>query len=116
VSNLEVPSSRELLDDWLAVLTLIGTQSELSDEEAELMARAIGRHSLDIELESTVSPRDNELLAEFTSAIGELFNRQAKVHWLVEERLIDLLGQATGESRSDIVQRLALELAGDEAD
>ena len=112
VGNLEIPSSRELLDDWLAVLTIIGTQNELSEEESELMGKAVGGHSLDIELESAVSPRDNQLLADFTGAIGELFNRQTKVHWLVEERLIDLLGQATGQSRTEIVQRLALDLSG----
>lgn len=110
---MEVPSPRELLDDWLAVLTIIGTESELSDEEAEVMAGAVGGHSLDIDLESTVSHRDNQLLADFTAAIGELFNRQAKVHWLVEERLIDQLSQVTGQSRADIVQWLALDLSGD---
>jgi hypothetical protein len=112
VSNLQVPSTRELLDDWLAVLTVIGTEGQLSERDAELMTEAVGRHSLDVELESAVSQRDNQLLGEFTSAIGELFNRQAKVHWLVEERLIALLSEATGRTRAEIVQGLALDLSG----
>src|SRR5882757_161153 len=106
--GIVVPSSRELLDDWLAVLTLIGDPEQTPNGQRDLLGRAIGRHSFDIELETRVSRRDQQQLAAFTAAIGEMFNRQATVHWLVEERLIAVLGKATGESRAEIIQQLAL--------
>jgi len=109
--GIVVPSSRELLDDWLAVLTLIGDPEQAPNGPRELLGRAIGRHSFDIELETRVSRRDQEQLAAFTAAIGEMFSRQATVHWIVEERLITLLGNVTGESRSEVIQGLALDFS-----
>jgi len=106
--GIAVPSSRELLDDWLAVLTLMGERDASAGSAAEVFTRSIGRHSFDISLETRVTRRDREQLAAFTAAIGEVYNRQATVHWLVEERLIALLGKATGESRAGIIQQLAL--------
>jgi hypothetical protein len=106
--ELAIPSSRELLDDWLAVLTLMGERDASAGSAAEVFTRSIGRHSFDISLETRVTRRDREQLAAFTAAIGEVYNRQATVHWLVEERLIGLLAKATGESRAEIIQQLAL--------
>jgi tellurite resistance protein len=103
-----VPSARELLDDWLAVLTLMGERGQTADAAAEVFTRSIGRRGFTISLETRVTRRDQEQLAAFTAAIGETFNRQATVHWLVEERLIEALGRATGESRAEIIQQLAL--------
>ncbi|HWN34051.1 MAG TPA: hypothetical protein VNP03_14980 [Pseudonocardia sp.] len=106
--GIAVPSSRELLDDWLAVLTLMGERGQTAGGAAEVFTRSIGRRSFDISLETRVTRRDQQQLAAFTAAIGEMFNRQATVHWLVEERLIAALGMATGESRAEIIQQLAL--------
>jgi hypothetical protein len=106
--GIAVPSSRELLDDWLAVLTLMGERGATASGAAEAFTRSIGRRSFDISLETRVTRRDQQQLAAFTAAIGEMFNRQATVHWLVEERLIAVLGNATGESRAEINQQLAL--------
>jgi hypothetical protein len=109
--GIVVPSPRELLDDWLAVLTLIGDPEQTPNGQRELLGRAIGRHSFDIELETRVSRRDQEQLAAVTAAIGEMFSRQATVHWIVEERLISLLGNVTGESRAEVIQGLALDFS-----
>ncbi|MDT7601273.1 MAG: hypothetical protein QOK26_3350, partial [Pseudonocardiales bacterium] len=38
-------------------------------------------------------------------------SRQATVHWIVEERLMTVLGNATGESRAEIIQQLALDFS-----
>jgi hypothetical protein len=109
--GIAVPSSRELLDDWLAVLTLMGEHGQSAAGAAEAFTRSIGRHSFDIELETRVSRRDQEQLAAFTGAIAEMFSRQATVHWIVEERLMTVLGNATGESRAEIIQQLALDFS-----
>ncbi|HEX4247082.1 MAG TPA: hypothetical protein VH008_04390 [Pseudonocardia sp.] len=108
--GIAVPSTRELLDDWLAVLTLMGERDASAIGAAEVFTRSIGRRSFDISLETRVTRRDQQQLAAFTAAIGEMFNRQATAHWLVEERLIAALGNATGESRAEIIQQLALRL------
>jgi len=111
LDGIAVPSSRELLDDWLAVLTLLGERDRTPDVAAEVVTRSIGRHTFDIELETRVSRRDLALLAAFSGAIGEMFNRQAKVHWIIEERLIAVLGNATGQTRAQIIQGLALDFS-----
>jgi hypothetical protein len=33
------------------------------------------------------------------------------VHWIVEERLMTVLGNVTGESRAEIIQQLALDFS-----
>jgi hypothetical protein len=109
--GIEVPSTRELLDEWFAVLTLLGEREENPDALAGIVTRSIGRRVFDIELETPLSRADRARIDAFTGAIAELFNRQATMHWLVDERLIGLLGNARHESRAKIIQQLALDFA-----
>lgn len=68
--GIAVRSARELLDDWLAVLTLLGERDESPHAMAELVGHSIGRHSFDTELQAPLSAADRARLAGFTRAIG----------------------------------------------
>lgn len=106
--TITLPTERELLDEWLAVLTVMGEQLAGRTDPAAL--RAIGRRNFSIQLETPVSARDRQALGEFAAAVGELYNRQARAHWTASERLLDMVGQATGEPREVVLRRLAVAL------
>ncbi|GAA5156984.1 hypothetical protein GCM10023321_34290 [Pseudonocardia eucalypti] len=107
--SITLPTERELLDEWLAVLTVMGEQ--LAGRADRPVVNAIGRRNFSVQLETAVSARDRQALGEFTAAVGELYNRQSRAHWTVSEQLLGMVRNATGETREAVLRRLAVELS-----
>jgi hypothetical protein len=63
-----------------------------------------------IKLRGPVSEHDQQALAEGVAAMNTSRSRQAWLNHLIEAQLIIWLADATGQSRADIIQRLAIQL------
>jgi hypothetical protein len=107
---LRHPSPRELVNDWLVALTLMGedgkTPQQLMDQIAEVTQ--VGRDQPVVVITTPLPRRDVEAIEAAQQWYASARSRQAGVHVLVENLLIGWLTEATGHSRSEILQRLAL--------
>ena len=106
----EIPSSRELVDKWLAALTIMGEYQKTPKERLELIREVNQPGAIKVNLETPLSQRDQQVLADAIDEFSTLRSRQTGAHLLIEEILMKWLGEATGHSRSHIVQQLALKI------
>lgn len=98
---------RELLGDWLRSLTIIGEGKSIDDTLA-LIAKVnrVGVHNVPIR--TPLPPDDRQAMESVLAWNSEIRSRQAGVNLLVEQLLIRWLCEATGQTWSQVVQRLAL--------
>lgn len=97
---------REMLNDWIRTLTVIG-EGHSPDSALALIAKVNqpGQHLVQIR---TPLPQDDvQALNDSMAWLNENRSRQAGVSILVEQLLIQWLADATGQTWSEIVQRLA---------
>ncbi len=97
---------REVLDDWLRALTIL-SEGHSPEETFNLIAlvNQPGQHRVRIR---TPRPADDAHAVEDALPwYRDLLDRQVKVNLAIESILIGWLAESTGQSRNQIVQRLA---------
>lgn len=102
---------RAMLDDWLRALTVVGEGHTPADALA-LIAQVNQPQTVQVRIRTPLPSEDAQALRESLAWQHEARSRQAGVNLLVEDRLIRWLAEATGQSWSEIVQRLARDLNG----
>ncbi|MBO0879040.1 MAG: hypothetical protein J2P17_01375, partial [Mycobacterium sp.] len=98
---------RELMNEWLRTLTIIGEGKNIDDTIAMIASvNRTGTHAVPIR--TPLAPDDARTLESVLAWNSEIRSRQIGVNLLVENLLIHWLAEATGQKRSAIIQRLAL--------
>lgn len=98
---------RELMNDWLRSLTIVGEGTSIEDTLALIATvNQVGTHTVPIR--TPLPPDDAHALESVLAWNNEIRSRQAGVNLLVEQFLIRWLAEATGQTWNQIVQRLAL--------
>ncbi|WP_026212573.1 hypothetical protein [Longispora albida] len=105
-----MPSSRELVQEWIAALTILGDSSLTPRERTDLVAQVIPPPTLEVRISTPLPSEDMTAIQDAFSQAGWLHSRKTGVHLLVENQLIAWLSGETGETREQILQRLALTL------
>jgi hypothetical protein len=99
-----------LAEDWMRALTIV-VHSEPGTTPEQLIqsiAQANQPASVRVEISTPLPQHDIEVLEEARAWNAEVRSSQAKVNTLVDVLLIGWLAEASGQSRSEVVQRLAL--------
>lgn len=104
---LPVIDPRELMNEWLRSLTIIGEGKSI-DETFALIASVNDTATHSVPIRTPLPPDDARAMESVLSWNSELRSRQTGVNLLVEQLLIRWLADATGQSWNQIVQRLAL--------
>jgi hypothetical protein len=100
---------QEMLNAWLRALTIVG-EHHTPAQAMELIAMVNQPQTISVQIRTPLPPDDAQALNDSLAWQHEARSRQAGVHLLVETLLIRWLAEATGQTWSQIVQRLALEL------
>lgn len=106
----DIPSSRELLDKWLTALTILGEYDKTPQERLDLIREINQPGTIQVGLETPLSSQDKQNLADAIDSFSTLRGRQTGIHLVIQEVLIKWLGEATGQTRSEIIQQLALKM------
>jgi hypothetical protein len=106
---LPVHDPRAMLEDWLRALTIVG-EGHAPAEALALLARVNQPQTVQVRIRTPLPPEDAQALRDSLAWQHEARSRQAGVNLMVEDRLIRWLAEATGQSWSEIVQRLARDL------
>lgn len=114
------PGWRQLFDDWIRALTILSEPSrepgdvpkhlEQLKEQIAMVAAVNQPGKISITLRGPVTEHDQQVLAEGLAAMNTIRSRQAWINQVIESQLIAWLAEATGHTRADIIQRLAIEL------
>jgi len=100
---------RKLIDDWIRVLTLVG-EGRSPAETTALIEKVNQPGTHVVEIRTPLPAADTQAIEQSQAWLEEIRSRQAGVHVLVEQFLITWLTEATGQSWSEVVQRLAREI------
>lgn len=104
---LPVIDPRELMNEWLRSLTIIGEGRSIDDTLALISSvNRTGTHA--VAIRTPLPPDDARALESVLAWNNETRSRQAGVNLLVEQLLIRWLTEATGQTWGQVVQRLAL--------
>ncbi|WP_405071373.1 hypothetical protein OG558_18545 [Kribbella sp. NBC_01510] len=87
-----------------------GHDPEHLEQKVAMIAAVNQAGAVGIKLRGPVSEHDQQALAEGVAAMNTTRSRQAWLNHLIEAQLIIWLADATGQSRADIIQRLAIQL------
>jgi len=107
------PSPRELFNTWLRVLTITGESGKTPQQKMKLVAQVNDPEKIHIQLETPLSVRDRHELDAAIDAVRSRQSRQAGVHLVIESYQMSWLGDGTGQTPSEIIQRLALAVEAD---
>ncbi|MEU4807419.1 hypothetical protein [Actinosynnema sp. NPDC023587] len=110
LARLPQQTSREVAQDWLRGLTLLGEGGRTLQETLDLITEVNQVRAHVLALEGPLSARDSAVLLAGLEWTARARSRQAGVNLLVEGLLIEWLCQATGRTRTHVVQQLALEI------
>lgn len=108
--RLEAKTQREIVDEWLRGLTILAGNDGGCDPQ-ELMAEIAAVNEverIEVRLGTPLLPGDAQALAESQQVVSRLRGREATVHSMITLILIGWLAEATGTTRSQVLQRLAL--------
>lgn len=104
------PSSRTLAEDWLRALTITGEPGLTPQHAIALIEQVNKPETVQVRIRTPLPTEDARVLDETLAWYADVRSRQAGVNLLVEGLLIDWLAKATGQDRTAVVQRLALEV------
>lgn len=108
---LDAKTQREIVDEWLRGLTIIAHPDGRTPEELLAEIAEVNQMTVDhISIVSPLLPGEARTLTETTRANSRLRSRETKVHAFVTLLLVDWLAEETGQTRSDVLHRLALRL------
>lgn len=100
-------TQRELLDDWLRSLTILGDGKSL-EETFDLIAQVNQPGTHRVRIHTPLPAEDAQALEETLAWYQAVRDRQAKINLGIEGLLIRWLSEATGQTWSQIVQRMAV--------
>jgi len=103
-------SPRELAEEWLRTLTITSEPGITLEQAYDLIAQVNPPERLRVRMRTPLHADDAQALDELVAWYADVRSRQAGLHLVVEGMLILWLAEATGQSRTAIVQRLALEI------
>jgi hypothetical protein len=106
--RLDAKSQREIADEWLRSITILAHGGHRPP--AELLAEIAAVHQAGTEmvrLMSPLMPGEARDLEETQRAVNRLRGREAIVHAAVTQILLGWYATATGQTRSQAIQRLA---------
>jgi len=102
---------RDIAQDWLRGMTILAHRAgRPADELLAEIAAVNDTSTYTIRLMSPLMPGEARDLHENIRAQNQLRGRETMVHALVTQILLDWCATATGQARSDLLQRLALTL------
>jgi len=104
-------TQRDITEEWLRSMTILahGVGRPMKDLIAEIAA--VNEVSTDpVRLASPLMPGEARDLEETFRAQNRLRGREAMVHAMATQLLIGWCAMATGQTRGEVVQRLALAL------
>lgn len=99
---------RDLMDQWLRALTILGETDKSPQARLDLIRDVNKPGRTDVTITTPLQPEEQRALTEAFAALNDLRSRQTGMHLMVEETLTGWLAEATGQTRAEIVQKLAL--------
>ncbi len=109
--RLDARTQRDIIEEWLRGMTVLahGSGRPMNELLAEIAAvNDVGSEA--VRLVSPLMPGEARDLQETIRAHNRLRGRETMVHAIVSQVLLDWCATASGQTRSDILQRLALRL------
>ena len=109
--RLDAKSQREIADEWLRSITILAHSGHRPPGELLAEIAAVNETGTEtVRLMSPLMPGEAGDLQETQRAVNRLRGREAMVHAAVTQILLDWYATATGQTRSQAIQRLALTL------
>jgi hypothetical protein len=110
--RLDAKTQREIVDEWLRAMTVLahGSGRPVKELFAEIAAVNDIGTAEKVSLVTPLMPGEARDLEETELALGRLCSRETMVHAVVTQILIGWCATATGQTRGEVLQRLALEL------
>jgi hypothetical protein len=107
--RLDAKTQREITEDWLRSMTILahGGHRPLAEVFAEIAeVNQIGAEQ--IRIITPLMPGELRDLTESARAQSRLHARETTVHALASQILLGWYAEATGQTRSEVLQRLSL--------
>jgi hypothetical protein len=110
--QLDEKTQREIVDEWLRSITILAYGGHRPAGELLAEIAAVNDTGIEtIRLMSPLMPGEARDLQETQRAVNRLRSRETMVHAAVTQVLLDWHATATGQSRGEVVQKLALKLS-----
>lgn len=105
---------RDTMSAWLCILTVSGDRSLSLEQRAELLTEVNGPVRLNVKLRRFIWPWQRAAVDEALDATGtaalDALNGYLIAAMLSHEHLIARLGQATGQTREQLLQELSISI------
>lgn len=109
--RLDAKTQRGIVQEWLRGMTILAHGGHRPMDELLAEIAAVNEVGADtVRLVSPLMPGEAHDLQEATRAQNRLRGRETMVHAIVTQILLDWCSTATGKTRGEVLQRLALEL------
>ena len=109
--HLDAKTQRDIVEEWLRGMTILAHSGGRPMDELLAEISAVNDASTQaIRLVSPLMPGEARDLQENIRAQNRLRGRETMVHAIVTQILLDWCATASGQTRSDVLQRLALRL------
>lgn len=111
--RMDARTQRDIVEEWLRGITILagGSQEHRPmDEILTEIAEVNGAGAEPVRLVSPLMPGEARDLHESLRAQAKLRGRETMVHAVITQILISWLADASGQTRSEVIQRLALTL------
>jgi hypothetical protein len=109
--RLDAKTQREIVEDWLRGMTILAHPAGRPIEELlEEISEVNQTQTKPVRIVSPLLPGEAITLTETSRATNRLHGRETMVHALITQILVGWLAEASGQSRSEVIQRLALAL------
>ncbi len=110
-ARIDAKTGRDLVNEWMRALTIVSHGR--GRRPAELLAEIAGvtqPETIQVRLVTPLLPGEKWMLDETQRAVTRLRSRETSVHMMITSVLVGWLAEATGQTRSDVLQRLSLTL------
>jgi hypothetical protein len=105
--------TRELCNRWLRMLTVLTEPGTAAGPERLALIRQVNPPTTHtVRITSPISAHDARNLDEALASMHRLRRRETGAHALVTSLLLQWLSEATGQTQSEIITRLAMTIDG----
>jgi hypothetical protein len=110
-ARIDAKTGRDLVNEWVRALTIVSHSRGRHPRELLAEIAAINQpETIQVRLVTPLLPGEKWMLDETQRAISQLRSRETTLHMAITSMLIGWLADATGQTRGQVVQRLALAL------
>jgi hypothetical protein len=110
-ARVDAKTGRDLVNEWMRALTIVSHPG--GRHPAELLAEIADVNqpeTVKVHLVTPLLPGEKWMLDQTQRAMSRLRSRETSVHMMITSMLVGWLAEATGQARSDVLQRLSLAL------